>query len=82
MKGELGFFDKPGNVRFLKRLFYAALAVIAALDFVIHRHSYFAWEGIPGFFVFYGFLSCVAVVAVSKVLGKLWLKREEGYYDD
>ena len=29
----------------------------------------------------YGFVSCVAIIVVSKLIGKLWLMRREDYYD-
>jgi hypothetical protein len=81
MKREFDFFDRPGNVKWIKRMFYAVLVLLFGLDFVIHKHPHFSWEELPGFYVIYGFLSCVVIVAVSKILGKLWLQKGEDYYD-
>jgi hypothetical protein len=29
----------------------------------------------------YGFAACIAIIVVSKMIGKLWLLRSERYYD-
>ena len=65
------------------RWFYAALAVIAAAETLAPRVLYrepghFAFEDWPAFGSAYGFVSCVAIVLVSKFLGKHWLMRPEG----
>jgi len=38
------------------------------------------WDQVPAFYALFGFLSCVAIVLVSKALGKAWLQRKEDYY--
>lgn len=40
-----------------------------------------AWERIPLFAAAFGFLGCVAIVVVSKALGKLFLQQPEDYYE-
>ena len=40
-----------------------------------------AFEDWPAWGSLYGFVSCVAIIVVSKILGKLWLMRPEDYYD-
>ena len=82
MKRDEGFFDRNEVKSVIRKIFYATLVLLVALDFVIDKHAYFTWEGIAGFSAIYGFLSCVAIVAVSKILGKLWLQRGEDYYDE
>jgi hypothetical protein len=32
------------------------------------------------FFAIYGFVGCVAIIFISKAVGKYWLQREPGYY--
>jgi uncharacterized membrane protein (DUF485 family) len=39
------------------------------------------WNAIPGFYIIWGFLSCVVIIYVSKWLGKLFIFRSEDYYD-
>jgi hypothetical protein len=75
-----GFFDKPGNFRRFLIMFFASLVLLLVLDFFIAKHGYFGWEDVPDFFAAYGFVSCVLLVLVAKVL-RLIVKRREDYYD-
>ncbi len=42
----------------------------------------FAGIHVPGFFALLGFLGCVAIILVSKWLGRYWLQRREDYYEE
>jgi hypothetical protein len=71
----------------IKRWFYSGLALVALAEIVLPRifpgeESHFPFEDIPGWGSLYGFVSCVAIIVVSKVIGKLWLARREDYYDN
>jgi hypothetical protein len=81
-RSEEGFFDRPEVRSVIRKVFYAVLVLLVALDFFITGHPHFPWEGVAGFYAFYGFISCAVIVLVSKVLGKFWLQREEDYYDE
>jgi hypothetical protein len=64
----------------LKRLCEALDHPDLAKLFDIHPpHFWFEW--IPAWGSLYGLVSCVAIIAVSKFLGKVWLMRGEDYYD-
>lgn len=70
----------------LKPAFYASLVVLALTEAVAPRffydeHAHFAFEDWPAFGSIYGFFSCVAIILVSKLLGKLWLMRPDNYYE-
>ena len=70
----------------MKRLFYATLIALALSEVVVSRlfytdHPHFWFEDLPGWGSIYGLVSCVAIIVVSKILGKLWLMRPENYYD-
>ena len=80
MKKELKIFDKPKNVQRLLYIFYASLVVLLIVDFFIHKHADFPWEAATNFFAVYGFVSCVALIFIAKVLRKI-VKRKENYYD-
>ena len=80
MKRELDFFDKPKNVQRFLFGFYIALAVLLIVDFFIHKHAEFSWEKAPDFFAVYGFVSCVLLIFIAKIL-RLFIKRDENYYD-
>ena len=70
----------------IKRRCYAGLAIIALAEIILprifHGHeSQFAFEDLPAWGSLYGFVSCVAIIVVSKLIGKLWLMRREDHYD-
>jgi hypothetical protein len=70
----------------LNPVFYASLVVLALTEAVAPRffydeHAHFAFEDWPAFGSIYGFFSCVAIILVSKLLGKLWLMRPDNYYE-
>ena len=69
----------------MKRWAYIGLAVIAAIELVAPRfyedEAHFPFENLPGWGSLYGLVSCLAIIIVSKLLGKIWLSRREHYYD-
>jgi hypothetical protein len=69
-----------------KRWLYIALIAIALAEILAPHvlpqdHAHFWFEDLPAWGSGYGLLSCVLIIKVSKVLGKLWLMRPENYYD-
>ena len=85
MKGEIKKPNSPSAAPGLGRRAWLLLAVLAAEVAVTHflhlGHPYFWFERLPGFGSLYGFFSCVAIIFVSKLLGKLFISRKENYYD-
>ena len=86
----MNFLEKhlEDPVRFarIKRWFYAGLGVAALAEIVLPLifrggESHFSFEDFPAWGSFYGLISCVAIIVVSKLIGKLWLMRRENYYD-
>ena len=78
--------EDPVRFVWIKRSFYVGLALAALaetlLPFLFHDdHHHFSFESWPAFGSLYGLVSCVAIVVVSKILGKVWLMRRENYYD-
>ncbi len=76
----------PTRFRRIKRWFYIGVAVVALSEIVLPLvfpgdHSHFWFESFPAWGSLYGFLSCVVIIVVSKLLGKVWLMRREDYYD-
>jgi uncharacterized membrane protein len=64
--------------------FIVALALSFGADFLLRSgqaHGDFSWSHILGFFALFGFVACVIIVAISKLLGHYWLQRKEDYYD-
>ena len=84
--------EDPVRFALVKRCFYIGLAMVAlaegavllaqiVLPHMFHGHSHFWFESIPAWGSLYGLASCVAIIVVSKFLGKVWLMRREDYYD-
>jgi hypothetical protein len=78
--------EDPKRFKKLKRAGLASLVVIFLLEIlvvnVLHLgHPHYRFEEFPGFGSLYGLISCVLIIVVSKLLGKLWLMRPEDYYD-
>lgn len=75
-----GFFDKPGNIRIMLKVFYVICGLLVVADFIVHRHVYHDWEKVPAFYAMYGFVGCVLLVLIAKEMRK-FLMRGEDYYD-
>lgn len=71
---------RPSTVRLLWIVFIAILAATVVPDFVIDQYEHFGIDSSFGFYAWYGFLSCVAMVVFAKLLG-IFLKRKDTYYD-
>lgn len=80
--------EEPQTIKKLKigaiilLVMLVAVELMAPMFGVEHlHHAHFGIDGTPGFFAWYGFVTCVAMVLVSKVLGYV-LKKKEDYYDE
>ena len=66
------------------RTLYVALWIacitLALADLVYRKHVYFAAEEWPGFFALFGFVGCVLLALVARLV-RAPLKRERDYYD-
>ena len=76
----------PRTKRILVALGAAIVALNILLQFVVHTdhgEGWIAyWYQFPGFYAALGFVGCIAIVVVSKWLGKVWLQRPENYYGE
>ena len=70
---------RPATLRWLWGIFLGALVLVVLANFVIHKQGHFGIDGSFAFFAWFGFLACIGVIVVAKVLG-VFLRREEGYY--
>lgn len=80
MSKEPDFFDKPSTVTWILRIFYTLCVLLVVADFIVHRHIYIWFETLPTFYALYGFVACVLLVLLAKVM-RLGLMRNEDYYD-
>jgi len=74
------WLDQPSNLRWLWRLFLAALIATVFIEPFVGLHPHFEVENLFGFYAWFGLLSCIAMIVVSKGLALL-LKRPDRYYD-
>ena len=71
---------RKNNIRKLWIIFIAILVVTVIAGIFVHQHESFGIEDSFGFYAWYGFITCVGMVILAKVLG-LFLKRPEDYYN-
>jgi|TARA_B110000483_G_C18019990_1_gene474612 uncharacterized membrane protein len=90
------WLDNPVNVKNFLKLFFGLCGICLVVDliysFVSHKHHAFYEEGtirsmeaFPMFYGLYGFLACVLLILVSKMMrsinGKRILMRDEDYWE-
>ena len=77
--------ENPVRFARIKRCCYVVLAVIVLAEVVLPRvfpaKHHLSLESWPAFGSIYGLVSCVAIIVISKFLGKVWLMRREDHYD-
>jgi hypothetical protein len=67
--------------RFWSTVLAVTLVTSVVMSFVgPSKEAKFLWD-VKAFFAVYGFVGCVAIIFVSKWLGRFWLQRGEDYYD-
>lgn len=76
---ELKIFDNRRNIRIFLAIFFVSLAILLFVDFFIKKHASFGWSQYPDFYAAYGFISCVVLIYLSKLLRRL-VQRDENYY--
>lgn len=78
---QLHWLVRPTTIRLLWRWGLVVLAGLTLLDLVVHGHPAFGIDGTFGFYSWYGFATCAAMIIGAKGLG-FFLKRKDTYYDD
>jgi len=64
-------------------VFISLLVIFVLLDLFLvigEGHDGFPWSHIAGFFALFGFIGCLALIGIAKLLGHYWLERGEDYY--
>jgi len=70
---------RPATIRLLWLVFAGILGLSVSAGLFVDQHAHFGIEGSFGFYAWYGFVTCVAMVVLAKLLG-IFLKRPEDYY--
>jgi hypothetical protein len=83
IKKLVNYIGSPKNSDKLKKLSYIVLIITFMSDFMVSRdHAVYFWDKIPGWGAFYGFVSCVLIIIVSKFIGHQGgIMKKEDYYD-
>ena len=77
---RLRWLDRSENVNKVYWGVWVICALLVAVEPLVHKHGYFAFEDWFGFHGWFGFVACVGLVLAAKALRRL-LKRAEDYYD-
>ena len=77
--GDDHWLTRPASIRRLWIGFSIVLALTVVAQFWVKMKASFDIDGSFGFGAWFGFVACVAMVLVAKVLGWV-LKRPEEYY--
>ena len=70
---------RPDTIRLLWKILIVVLTLTVLAQLYIYVKGYFTVDGWFGFGAAYGFISCLIMVLVAKVLGYI-LKRQDNYY--
>jgi hypothetical protein len=79
MKNEPPWPDDPRNVNRLWRGFLVVLALLVAAELLVHLHPHFDIESLFGFYAWFGFMACAAIIGVAKAVALL-LGRPDSHY--
>lgn len=70
---------RPHNIKRLWIAFIVILVLMVIPGLFLRPHAYFGLDGSFGFFAWYGFAACAAIVIIARLLG-FFLKRGDTYY--
>jgi hypothetical protein len=72
---------RPRTIRLLWTGFAAVLVATLLAQLAVTSHPHFPVERVFGFYAWFGFLACAAMIVIAKALGVV-LKRRDDYYRD
>lgn len=64
-----------------RNMLISAIVIFFLCFFTPTGGAHFFWEKLPVFYALFGFAACIALIIVAKALGKLFIKRDENYYE-
>ncbi|WIY25670.1 hypothetical protein [Parasedimentitalea psychrophila] len=79
----VNFFGDKRHAKLRWRLLQLVLVLVVIADVLMPRpHAQYPWQAIPGYSAIFGFISCVAIIFISKFIGHSGgIMRNEDYYD-
>jgi len=80
------WLEDPVRFARLQRWSFVGLVVVVVAEIALPLvfrggHAHFSFEDFPAWGSIYGLVSCIAIIVVSKLIGKAWLMRREDHYD-
>lgn len=81
MKPKPHWLTRPESIRKVWIAFIIVLAATVVADFAIHRHTFFVIDGTFGYYAWFGFIACVVLIFLAKLLGFI-IKRQDDYYEN
>ena len=74
-------FDNPRNVQRIVIALFVICGLSVVAEFFVHLHPEHPWESVFNFYSLYGFIACVMLVLIAKML-RYFIMRREDYYDE
>ena len=71
---------RPGTIRTLWIIFLCILALAVLASLFTNVHAWFRLDGPFAFNAWYGFVTCIGMILIAKLIGRL-LHRKDSYYD-
>lgn len=75
------FLARRETLRAVRIASAVALALVVLAELVVERHPYFGIDEPFGFYAWFGFGACVAMVLIARLIGRI-LKRADDYYGE
>lgn len=75
------WLTRPHTIRRLWVLLFVILAIAVAVEMLTAHEAIFGVDGSFAFNAWFGFASCVVLIAFAKVVS-IFLKRRDTYYED
>ena len=70
------------NLKLLRNVMIAYLAVLVILDFFISReHAHYLIDKIYSYWALFGIVGCFVLIKFSKGIAHLFLAKDEDYYE-
>ncbi len=64
-----------------RKMLVSIIVILGLSFFTPTGEVHFFWEKLPVFNSLFGFIGCIALILVAKALGKLFVQKDEHYYE-
>lgn len=68
----------------MKTIYWIILAAVLAVTLVAQflTDPYYWWDRIPGYFAVFGFVGCLLIMFVAKLIGHIMVSQKPDYYKE